>query len=291
MGFIFKLNAQETDSLRVDDFSNYNLLINKYSQVKLNEKEEICLELAKLYTNSKELEVDIRSKVLNFYIDTILLRNDDNSSLVSQILLERIRINEMSNIQLNKLIELCGQNFFNLYLIQFIGLTDNEKFISCLKDILKYRKLKPFEKLVIENSLARLGDKEIIGMKLNFIKDKFNKSSTYLDEEFTSELYNTLYISNSFYYDLLFEFVQDDKGKLVNMGDYGDGEIIYCSLSSLSLEMLSKVVIDFPFNKFFCTKEKLSAEKIKMIQDWLKESMGYKYYKWHPYFGITYKYW
>lgn len=274
-----------------------NLLPEDYFKLNNKNKQNLIIELGNRYDNSLILDIVYRTEIVNFLIDTVITNDEINSTLASKILLQYLRLNEINTEQKEKLLKIYMNKSFNVYLTQLIGLVGDNMFVETLNNIYlnNAKNLKKYERETLLNTLARLGHIDAILNKLNYFKAEYNQKSMTLNQEYADQLKNINYINRKEIYDLLFEFIENDKNKTITIGSYGGDpygadDNIYCTLSSFSAEILSQVIIGFPLNRVICSKDPKEGD-LKIIQTWYKDNMNYKFKKWHPYYGINYAYW
>jgi len=276
---------------QVADVNKAQIKDIQYYQLNNVEKQNIIKELGFKYNTSSVDDTVYREDILNFFIDTIIVKDKINSPLAAKSLLQYARLNEINSLQKSKLLSICEQGYFNVDLVQFIGLLGDTSFIVCLNETLnKTKKLREFEKDNLINALARLGDREALDSRLNYLKSAYMQNDKKLGQEFAKQLNYATYINRQEMYNLIFDFVRNDNNKQVIIGDYGGGDEIYCTLSSFSMEILSKVIIGFPFERVICNDDS-NDDKQNVISSWKKDNVEYRYYLWHPYYGINYSYW
>lgn len=268
-----------------------------YYQLDNKSKQNLILELGINYSKSLISDTTYRIEIVDYLIDTIIINDEVNSSLAATLLLQHARLNEISFEQRKKLLGIYENGYSNVDLTQLIGLLGDKMFVDALNNIVINNKeiLKKYEMDVLINALARLGDKNALDIKLNFFKAAYNNKGGTLNQDYAGQLQNVYYINRKEIYDLLFEFVENDRNKIIIIGSYGGDpygadDNIYCTLSSFAMEILSQVIIDFPLKKVMCSNEKGNSNR-KIVKRWYQNNLKYEFKLWHPYYGVNYSYW
>ena len=272
--------------------NDVNMIVNThYSALSSSEKSEICNKIEDTYKSIGDSCFTARKNIVNYCFDSILYRDVHNSSKVSKFLLYNIRINEIDTLQEEKVLELCESGYSNWSFIELVGLIGKQKFIKPLKQLKLMRELNNFEANTVDNTLVILGDVRIINSKVNKINKLVEGKYKYLDSDFYTEIYKILLYDRKEFCELLLDLVENDNGKLVNIGDYGDGDILYCSLSTVSLEILTKIIKGFSKVNVTCFEGCVNEKVRTTVKEWRKNNNNYDLIKWHPYYGANYLYW
>lgn len=269
----------------------------QFSKLNDSDKKEAIINLGNIYCKTAETDTIIRRQIVDFVLDSIIGVDEKYSALASKILLQYSRINEYDSSCINKLLQLLNVGYYNIDFVQLVGCVGDERFIAPLYN--KYIsdvKKNEIDVEILKNTLARLGNKEVIQDRLCYYQSILSQKMNPLIQEYADAMKSINYINRKDFYDLLLCSILNDIDKVIIVGEYGGDPFggddnIYCTLASFLIELLSDGIIDFPVNQFVCSDDKKDAT-IDVVKKWIRENIDtYQIKKWHPLYGFNYLYW
>ena len=232
------INAQTMDVHNISDYKWLNLKQNDY------EEKEFIIDLGNVYCNAIEKDTAFRRQIVCFMLDSIIGQGNINSALASKILMQYSRINEYDDSCIDKILNILNNGYCNLDFLQLAGCIGDEKFNNPIYSIynsdIKKNKL---EMEMLKNTLARLGNQEMIEDRLSHFKSILNTSTNPIKQGYADALRTINYINRKEFYDMLIGYIINDNGKIIIVGDYGGDpyggdDNIYCTLSTFLLESI-----------------------------------------------------
>jgi len=282
------INAQTNNVININDFEKH------FSKLTYPDKNKAIISLGTTY--SKTTDSVVRSRIVDFMLDSVIVLEKNCSALAANLLLKYSRINEYDSIKINKLLQILNNGYCNIDIIQLAGCIGDKRFINPIYDIyISDIKRDKLENAILKNTLARLGHEELIQDRLAYFKSIISQKEP-IKQEYVDDLRAITYINRKEFYDLLFSYILNEKDKVIIVGSYGGDPFggddnIYCTLLSFSLELLSDGIVGFPINQIVCDNYTHNQD-IEIVKKWIKTSNNvFQLKKWHPFYGFNYSYW